>query len=85
MKEGQVMEELKPCPFCGSMPKCGTEFYESHGVEVKLAAVVECTGCGIRKRVIFKASEPITYVPFFDFDNAFSAVLDDWNRRTSDD
>jgi hypothetical protein len=79
------MEELKPCPFCGCMPKCGTEFYESHGAEVKLAAIVECTGCGIKKRVIFKASEAVTYVPFFDFDNAFSEVFNEWNRRVSDD
>ena len=79
------MGELKPCPFCGSMPQCGTMFYESRGGEVKLAAVVECTGCGVRKRVIFKASEDMTYVPFFNFDNAFSKVLNEWNRRTSDE
>ena len=79
------MSELKSCPFCGCMPQCGVEFYESCGAEVELAAVVECTGCGVKKRVIFKASEPISYVPFFDFDNAFSEVLSEWNRRAKDD
>lgn len=80
------MEKLKPCPFCGSIPQCGTEFYEycSYG-EIKLAATVKCTKCGIRKSVIFKAAEPSTYVPFFDFDNAFSKVLSEWNRRASDE
>ena len=48
----RIMEELKRCPFCGEIPKCGVEFYESHGAEVKLAAVVKCTGCGIRKNKI---------------------------------
>ena len=80
-----MMEELKPCPFCGSIPQCGTEFYESRGSEVKLAATVKCTGCGVGKRVIFKASEPIGYVPFFDFDNAFIDVISEWNRRMGDD
>jgi len=79
------MEELKPCPFCGNIPTCGTEFYESCGKEIKLTAVVECTVCGVRKRFIFKASDPNTYVPFSDFDYAFSRVLSEWNRRASDD
>ena len=80
-----MMEGLKRCPFCGSMPKCGTEFYESCGKDVKLAATVECTGCGIRKSVIFKASELIGYVPFLDFYNAFNDVVSEWNRREKDE
>lgn len=84
-KKGEKMSDLKPCPFCGSIPQCGTEFYESRGSEVKLAATVECTGCGVRKRVIFKASDPAAYVPFFDFDNAFDDVISKWNMRASDD
>lgn len=42
--------KVKACPFCGCMPQCGVEFSESYGAEVKLAAVVECTGCGVKKR-----------------------------------
>lgn len=75
------MEELKPCPFCGSLPHCGVEFYQSCGSEVKLSAVVECTGCGIRKREVFKATDAITFVPFYDYENAFTKVIEAWNSR----
>ena len=75
------MEELKRCPFCGEIPKCGVEFYESHGAEVELAAVVKCTGCGIRKTEIFKATDNITFIPFFNYENAFEKVVKYWNER----
>lgn len=76
------MTELKPCPFCGSIPQCVVDFYESCGKEIKFAAAtVECTGCGIRKRKIFKATDNISYVPFYDYDNAFEEVIQAWNRR----
>lgn len=77
------MQELKPCPFCGAMPQCGVDFYESFGGEVKLAATVECTGCGISKRVVFKATNPISHVSFIDYKNAFDSVIKNWNRRTN--
>ncbi len=75
------MEELKPCPFCGAMPQCGVEFYESSGKVIHLAATVECTGCGISKCIIFKATDNISFVPFFDYEKAFSDVIKEWNRR----
>lgn len=78
-----MMSELKPCPICGSIPQCGIEFYESCSCgEIKLAATVECIKCGMRRCVILKASEP--YVPFFDFNNAFSKVFSEWNRSASE-
>ena len=78
------MSELKTCPFCGSIPQCGVEFYESCGTEIRLAATVECTGCGISKREIFKATNKISYVPFFDYDNAFEKVIEAWNKRVGE-
>ena len=75
------MPELKPCPFCGSIPKSGVEFYESCGAELKLSAVVECTGCGVRKQVIFKATDNVIFIPFCDYENAFEEVVERWNRR----
>lgn len=78
------MSELKPCPFCGSTPNCGVEFYESCGGEVKLSAVVECTGCGIRKREIFKATDNVTFIPFWDYKKAFSEVIKEWNTRVGE-
>ena len=78
------MAEIKTCPFCGATPQCGVSFYESHAAEVKLAAIVECTGCGIAKRVIFNASHPITLIPFWDFNNAFDDVVTAWNKRVGE-
>lgn len=75
------MNELKPCPFCGSIPQCGVEFYSTYGGEVKLSAVVECTGCGIRKRNIFKVTDSVSFIPFYDYDNAFAEVIKEWNKR----
>ncbi len=75
------MSDLKPCPFCGSIPNCGVKFYEGCGAEVRLAAVVECTGCGIRKCEIFKATDNITLIPFWDYEKAFTKVIQDWNTR----
>ena len=78
------MSELKPCPFCGSIPQCGVAFYESCGTQIKLAATVECTGCGIRKNKIFQATNHISYVPFYDYNNAFEEVIQAWNTRAGE-
>ena len=78
------MNKLKPCPFCGSMPQSGVEFIESRGSEIKLAAIVECTGCGTRKREIFKAADGFSYVPFYDYENAFEEVIKAWNTRAGE-
>lgn len=81
MRKGEKMSELKPCPFCGAMPQGGFEFYEREGVEVKLAATVECTGCGTRKRKIFNATLYGMLIPFSDYEKAFNHVVKEWNRR----
>ena len=78
------MKELKSCPFCGSIPNCGVEFYESRGGEVRLSAVVECTSCGVRKREIFKATDNVTFIPFWDYEKAFSEVIKAWNTRAGE-
>lgn len=78
------MEDLKRCPFCGCLPQCGVDFYESHGSEVKLAAIVECTGCGSYKRKVFKATEDIIHVPFITYENAFNDVVAMWNKRVGE-
>ena len=78
------MSELKSCPFCGSIPQCGVEYHSSCGTDVKLSAVIECTGCGIRKRVIFKATDYKLFVPFYDYDNAFAEVIKEWNKRAGE-
>lgn len=75
------MTELKRCPFCGSTPIHGVEFYESHGAEVRLSAVVECSKCKVRKRKIFKATDFISLIHFVDYEKAFADVIEEWNTR----
>lgn len=75
------MPELKPCPFCGAMPRSGVEFYEKCGADIKLSAVVECPSCHIKKREIFKACEGYVLVPMSDYNKAFTRVVEAWNRR----
>lgn len=75
------MDELKSCPFCGAMPQCGVEYAGSCGAEINLAAVVECTGCGTSKRVVFTATKNNCLVSFLDYEKAFEKVVKIWNRR----
>lgn len=75
------MNDLKPCPFCGALPQCGATFYESCGKEIKLVATVECAECGTSKRVVFKASDNVRLIPFWDYEKAFDKVVDQWNHR----
>ena len=82
--EEKQMNELEPCPFCGAIPQAGVDFYESNGTEIKLEAIVECTGCGIYKRVIFKATNNVIHVPFSDYEEAFNKVIKEWNTRIID-
>lgn len=83
-KEVKDMNKLKPCPFCGAIPQSGVDFYGSRGTEIKLAAIVECTGCGICKRVIFKATNDVIHIPFSDYEEAFNKVTKEWNTRIID-
>lgn len=77
------MDGLKPCPFCGGKPNVGVGFYESHGSEVLLNAQALCQNCHIGMSVIFKATE-IKLVPFERYTEAFSNVVDRWNRRAGE-
>ena len=78
------MAELKRCPFCGSTPIHGVEFYESSGSEVMLSATVKCSKCEVRTRVIFKATDYISLIPFWDYEKAFTDVIKQWNTRAKD-
>lgn len=79
-----MSDVLKPCPWCGEIPKSGVDFYESCGSEVKLAAIVYCPKCGANRREIFKATD-VNPVPFFTYEVAFDHVKQAWNRRAKDE
>ena len=77
------MGDLLKCPFCGSEPVSGVEFYEDYDTNVKLSATIKCRGCGIFKRKIFKATD-ISLVPFDVFINSFQYVAEAWNERVGE-
>lgn len=78
-------DRLKPCPFCGSSPESGVDFYESSGSNVKLYARVFCKKCHIDRGIVFEASSSITTVPFHNFTDAFSVAINRWNERCDND
>lgn len=82
--EVKQMDELKRCPFCGSTPIHGVELYESRGAEVRLSAIVECSKCKVRKIAIFKATDYISLIPFWDYEKAFADVVMKWNTRAKE-
>ena len=71
------MYELKPCPFCGSEAKTIVDYDTVGGGVFLLSAYVECTGCGVSKRVKFDASRK----QFSDYINAFDKAINLWNHR----
>ena len=77
------MNKLKPCPFCGGIPVLGYSYYESHGCEVKLYALVRCQTCGMEKSRIFTATGAIpgAIMPAKTFKDSIEKVFDEWNTR----
>ena len=70
------MSELKPCPFCGAIPKTETS-YISCGGGLTMRATVYCSVCGCSKTVKFDGLEK----PFDVYKGAFIGAIEEWNRR----
>ena len=60
------MEELKPCPFCGSEAKMHAAF--AHGIASRVGAYVECASCGAWSATHWG-------------DDAQEKTAEAWNRR----
>ena len=71
------MKDLKACPFCGSKAMTYVDYDQCGGGELLMSAYVQCSDCGIYKRVKFDASNK----QFSDFTNAFDRVINLWNQR----
>ena len=72
--------KLKPCPFCGGEPKSCVRV-NSYGTYdgnlLTLSAYIECTNCGISKRVKFDAHGK----DFQTYTRAFENAISNWNDR----
>lgn len=63
------MEELKPCPFCGSAPRC-CEIENSDFVPNAGGEYIECPGCGVSTVIMFSL-----------MDDAKPHLVERWNER----
>lgn len=72
------MIELKPCPFCGAMPKTAVQVTEMGGSEDHVDFSVRCTKCETNKTVRLKI---VTHCFFHDVEKAMDEAIKAWNRR----
>ena len=72
-----MIDELKPCPFCGGEAKTEVAYITCGGDDLLLRATVFCSSCGVSRTVKFNAMR----VPFDKYVGQFKAAADMWNRR----
>ena len=70
--------ELKPCPFCGTVPVTDVRVTKMGGGEDHIDFSVVCEKCGTCKSSRLKIVRRATYG---DVEDAMSTALDAWNRR----
>lgn len=75
------MTELKPCPFCGAMPKTEVQGTKMDGLEDHVDFSVRCTKCATDKTVRLKIVTPCF---FHDVENAMYEARKAWNRRAGE-
>lgn len=76
------MDELKRCPFCGSLPRTEIEITKKGGCEDHVDFRIHCAECGVYKSVRLRIN---AYCHFVDAENAMNSVIELWNRRTDAD
>ena len=73
-----MSKELKPCPFCGEMPRTEMRVTKMGGGEDPVDFSVRCINCGTVKTVRLKI---VAYAPFADVEKAQEQVIQEWNQR----
>ena len=73
-----MTDEIKRCPFCGSLPRTEMSVTKMGGMEDHVDFSIHCTNCGIIKTVRLKI---VAYANFVDVDKAMSEVVTAWNQR----
>lgn len=73
-----MSKELKPCPFCGEMPRTEVSVTRMGGSEDHVDFSIHCTNCGTEKTVRLKIKG---FVSFFDVEKAMEQATQIWNQR----
>ena len=71
------MEDLKRCPFCDGNAKSIIECDSLSGSSFMVSAYIECSECGIHKRV----RRNMRNTTFMDWYLMFEEVEKEWNQR----
>ena len=82
---------IKPCPFCGSIPKVDTSMRKTtpsmYGeyAEVRQRVIIECEACGLHKDIVAVRTVPM-WLEWKDVkeicrDAARSTIENFWNKR----
>lgn len=77
----ELREDLKPCPFCGTLPTTAINYSRCGGGELRLTYSVVCPRCKITKS-LGKESEGKS---FKEYINAMNSVITIWNSRVEVD
>ena len=72
------MNDLKPCPFCGNMPKAKVRIASMGGDSDCIEFVVYCKNCGISRATCLYTS---CANKFTDVEEAMKLVEEIWNTR----
>ena len=72
------MEELKRCPFCGSIPTTFVQITSMGGGTDAADFAVRCTECGTSKTIRLKIGPDCHFI---DVEAAMSKAEAAWNRR----
>lgn len=70
------MNELKPCPFCNTMPD--TKVFHYSGT-TKTEFIVACKKCSARQSTIW--NNPCISMNFRDVQDMMDNAIERWNRR----
>ena len=77
-----MADEIKRCPFCGSLPRTEVRVTKMGGTEDHVDFSVRCTDCGVSKTVRLRIA---AYANFIDVDKAESDVITAWNQRAEEE
>ena len=75
------MRDLKPCPFCGHLPRTEIQVAEKYHLDDHVDFCIHCPECGTTKTVRLNIQ---VYCDFSDVVKKMDEVVEVWNRRAGD-